>query len=120
MGQLFPLKFGLATLKRLLQVMEDMEKGCKDIFPSSNKSEYVRLERMVVHPDFQGKGLGTKCLQNVIKKTEVPIHLMTQEQRNVTFYNRSGFRVLGQRDMSSQNDNEDKRFMFTSWFMICE
>mmetsp|Transcript_48488 Transcript_48488/g.71877 ORF Transcript_48488/g.71877 Transcript_48488/m.71877 type:complete len:229 (+) Transcript_48488:283-969(+) len=112
---MIPFKFGLSTLKRLLQVI-DNENKAKVFFSNSEESDpYVVLERMAVHPDFQGKGLGTKCLRSMISKITVPLRLQTQELRNITFYERLGFRVVGNLKLS-ENDHED-RYTFTSWFM---
>mmetsp|Transcript_15462 Transcript_15462/g.27321 ORF Transcript_15462/g.27321 Transcript_15462/m.27321 type:complete len:238 (+) Transcript_15462:71-784(+) len=123
-----PFKFGLATLKRLLQTVGHIESGERDFFSASfsegNSSDFIMLERMAIRPDFQGRGLGTKCLKSMIIKTEdpIPIRLLTQEHRNVAFYKRLGFGVVGEMEMMSHNDRNDHGFttLFTSWFMIRE
>eukprot|EP00041_Stephanoeca_diplocostata_P013913 m.249056 g.249056 ORF g.249056 m.249056 type:complete len:249 (+) comp19513_c1_seq1:180-926(+) len=56
----------------------------------------LMLERMVVHPSKQGKGVGTRCLGSVldVEQQSRPVLLNTQEERNVTFYKRLGFEVI--------------------------
>lgn len=113
-----PFRFGVATLKRLVGVLDDMEAAKKsDAMSSSAKKNYFKLERMVVHPEFQGKGIGSKALQEVLKEDSssgVDSHLDTQEERNVRFYQRLGWEVCRDQDYC-ENDPEYK---FHSWHMI--
>lgn len=124
---LVPFKFGIATLRRFFQVTDQMESGEKDFFSlSSENSTFVMLERMAIHPDFQGQGLGTKYLKSLLSETNIPIRLVTQEHRNVTFYERLGFVVVGQKEMeahpapskNADDDHNDRRFTLTFWFMV--
>ena len=133
-----PFRFGTSTLSRLLYAMEHMDQGELDCFQdcvsegkddsnlksdvstksssslhSTNPKPFVRLERMAVHTDYQGKGLGSKVLRSVISETKIPMRLETQEQRNVRFYERVGYRVVGE----VKACEDDDMYMFTSWFM---
>ena len=48
-------------------------------------------------PSRQGQGIGTRALTAALKETDelgVPVFLCTQEERNVTFYRRLGFRPM--------------------------
>lgn len=56
------------------------------------------LEVLGVHPDHQGRGVGRRLLRPVLEeadRTGVACYLETAERRNVGFYERSGFSVLG-------------------------
>ncbi len=47
-----------------------------------------------VHPNHQGKGLGGKLLQRIIKKADadaVPVYLETANPKNLDFYRKYGF-----------------------------
>lgn len=48
-------------------------------------------------PEQQGKGLGAELLEQILKETDrlqVPTYLETFTPRNVTFYNRFGYRIV--------------------------
>lgn len=56
------------------------------------------LEALGVHPDHQRQGLGRRLLRPVLQeadRTGVACYLETAEDRNVTYYERSGFSVVG-------------------------
>lgn len=49
-------------------------------------------------PGFQGQGLGAGLVKNILKRTNrlgIPTYLETFTPRNITFYNRLGFQVVG-------------------------
>jgi len=73
------------------------------------------LQQMVVLPECQGQGLGTKALKAALEEsTNVEVRLSTQEERNVTFYKGLGFEVAGEQKFY-ENDEE---FKFHSWYML--
>ncbi|KAL3935243.1 MAG: hypothetical protein SGBAC_009206 [Bacillariaceae sp.] len=121
-----PIKFGLDSVKRMLQVLDEFEMPSKEYIAQVNKSDQnkmvmegsIQLQRMVVRPDCQGQGLGSKALKAVIAqesaKGKVNLHLETQSLRNVTFYERLGFKVVWDRDFYE----EDKEHKFHSWYMV--
>jgi GNAT superfamily N-acetyltransferase len=53
-------------------------------------SVHLNLARMVVHPDYQGRGIGSAALRRALQTTadekRLPVVLSTQLDRNVTFY----------------------------------
>jgi len=109
-----PFRFGLGSYRRLLQVVEDMENKYAKSFDMAEEN-YIMLERMVVLPEYQGQGLGTKALKAALEEsTNVEVRLSTQEERNVTFYKRLGFEVAGEQKFY---DN-DEEFKFHSWYML--
>ena len=86
-----PLLFGVVRLQRLLKAkrVEEAELQGLDAF---------RLERMVVSPAVQGRGIGTRALRFALSEADAagkPVVLSTNEQRNVAFYSRLGFEVVG-------------------------
>lgn len=86
------LIFGPSAFRRLLQA-KAFEEG------EINVEGAYRLERMVVEPSVQGKGIGTRALQLALAESDAaghPVLLKTNEERNVTFYQRLGFEVIGE------------------------
>ena len=104
-----PFLFSLSTTLRMLSVMEEMDQFQEKYLTD----EYIMLERMSVHPDYQGQGIGTRCLNSVLEGTTCKVHLTTQGNRNVQFYKRLGFQELGEKDMF-QNEKE---YEFHCWCM---
>lgn len=91
------LKGGVASLPRLLEAAgvadSQLARGA-DGSPSAHA-----LERMVVLPSRQGRGVGTWLLRGALKaegevRGESRTVLCTQEERNVSFYRKSGFHVV--------------------------
>merc|ERR1712151_1303772 len=97
--------------QRMLSLMEEMDHVQNKYL--TNEEQYVMLERMSVHPNYQGQGVGTRCLNSVLEGITCKVHLMTNESRNVQFYQRLGFQVLGEKDVF-QNEKE---YSFHCWCM---
>ena len=92
-----PFKFGFGTVKRLLQVKTFFEAIENEIRASVGDRPVCHLERMSVAPDCQGKGVGTRALRAALDEAAQAgwaVLLATQEERNVTFYERLGFRTI--------------------------
>jgi ribosomal protein S18 acetylase RimI-like enzyme len=112
---LFPFRFGFRAFRRLLEVKdfhENVEKKAQIDF----QTELGQLERMVVHPDAQCGGIGSRCLDEALAASGFSVLLETQSPLNVKFYTRLGFEVLGERDESyfktASSSGE------TSWTMV--
>jgi GNAT superfamily N-acetyltransferase len=92
-----PFKFGLAMVSRMETVIKVNETEERKI--DSNCGQYAKVQRMVVVPSEQGKGIGSLCLKAALKHC-VPrgttIDLTTNEARNVPFYERVGFKLKGE------------------------
>ena len=76
----------------------------------------IRLERMTVLPEYQGKGVGTFALSKALQEADelgMPCILGTQERRNVVFYSRLGFKVVDEAKVPIGNG-------YTNWIMIRE
>ena len=93
-----PFLFGIDVVKRLLVAKADSERIEREIMEDQEFSKVFRLERMVVHPSMQGKGVGSHALRQALDEADgagLPVMLNTQEERNLRFYGRLGFEVVG-------------------------
>ena len=94
-----PLRFGWGTVRRLLAIKnstEDQFKAARAAHGLLGKPVCM-LERMVVHPADQGRGIGTQALRQMLAEADAagwPMLLGTNEERNVVFYERFGFEVV--------------------------
>jgi GNAT superfamily N-acetyltransferase len=145
----FPLRFGIAATCRLWRLMDwfehaqediwgdrepafggDAEKNCPAIAtpslrlssrPLFSRAQAIALERMVVRPDCQGRGLGSALLRGALadlRRDGQTVVLTTQDKRNVNFYSRLGFRVRSERDyIPSDAHGDGAQYAFHCWFM---
>ena len=58
--------FGIDVVKRLLVAKADYE---REVMDAQQVSKVFRLERMVVHPTMQGKGVGSHALRQALERT---------------------------------------------------
>ena len=96
----------------------------------------IRLERMVVLPNYQGQGIGSSALNEALKEADqhqLDVFLVTQEKRNVNFYTRLGFKVIQEsifEPTSADNATAStatssttmrlNNYCINNWFMIRE
>lgn len=105
-------RYGFRSLIRLLEVkayhervgsafLSDLQRPVKHT--GGNELEqtvrgWCQLERMVVHPAWQGRGIGSRCLCEALEEVTAQgwggVTLSTQESKNVKFYERCGFGVM--------------------------
>ncbi|CAJ1966755.1 unnamed protein product [Cylindrotheca closterium] len=125
-----PIRFGMDSVKRMLHVMDNLKSPSKEYTSQMMNDESgqnnnnivkegsIQLQRMVVRPDCQGQGLGTKALMAAIveesAKGKLNLHLETQSPRNVTFYERLGYKVIWDKECYE----EEMEYKFHSWCMI--
>ncbi len=67
-----------------------------------------------VHPQHQGQGWGSELVRYGLTRARsmnLPCYLETMNQRNIAFYQRQGFRLIGDRLMA--------RGSLTIWGMLC-
>jgi ribosomal protein S18 acetylase RimI-like enzyme len=145
---LFPLRFGIAATFRLWRLMDWFERAQEDIWgdgesrsggdeeknhrangslPSQplsgpfSRAHAISLERMVVRPDCQGRGLGSALLRGTLaemRRDGQTVVLTTQDKRNVKFYSRLGFRVRSEREYNPSDSHVGgAQYAFHCWFM---
>ena len=81
---------GIGNISKVLKRESEIKKNHPD-FP------FIHLWYIGVDPNAQGKGHGTRLIQEIItdsKKLNLPIYLETSNTRNFPFYEKSGFRVI--------------------------
>lgn len=80
--------YGWTTFMRLIYGADHHD----DLFAKIMQGRpHLQVQRMIVNPAMQGKGLGSKLLGEALKEADrqgLPVVLGTQEERNVTFYTR--------------------------------
>jgi len=86
----FACHYGWSMLRRLLKASDYFDAMEDEIM--KGRGPYFSLQRMVVDPDRQGGGLGSKCLGAALMKDadakQWPVVLGTQDSRNLIFYGR--------------------------------
>lgn len=61
--------------------------------------EKTKVSEFFVDPFFQGEGLGTKILNNVIEKSkEVFLYVLDKNERAIRFYVKMGFKYTGEKE----------------------
>lgn len=96
-----PFLFGFGVMQRLLSIKDAYERIEHQVMNNHDKPMY-KLERMVVHSRIQNQGIGTHALKLALAEADaagLPVILGTQEERNVHFYKRMGFCVVGEYDI---------------------
>lgn len=107
-GGLISLWWNSSTpvLMRLMTVKAWYDEKERELLgpPRNLFGKVVRLERMVVRPGYQGKGLGSMALLAALKEADNDsdtennnikgCYLVTQLPKNVVFYERLGFKVI--------------------------
>lgn len=89
------LKLGTKNLERIMPIFTPLEEARRD---SMKDREYIYLMIIGVDPEYQGKGYGKKLLAALLAESEqkkLPIYLETATQRNVSMYEKIGFKVIG-------------------------
>jgi ribosomal protein S18 acetylase RimI-like enzyme len=62
----FAIKVGYATTQRLLFMSDYFDEKEREVAKKFAKNQpFLSLQRMGVHPDFQGQGIGTKMLKSM-------------------------------------------------------
>jgi ribosomal protein S18 acetylase RimI-like enzyme len=100
-----PLFYGYASLTRLLQLGDEL---AKDDIPDPRGGKLVM---MAVDPKYQGQGIGSKIVKEIIRKWDSDsggdLRLTTQVESNVKFYKNYGFEVTEEKVCDG----------FTNWSM---
>ena len=95
----FLISMKLASLRKMMGAVEKaMEEEKKNL----NIDPYIYLFTIGVSQEFQGKGFGGKLLRAVIEKADTerkPMYLETQNEKNVSLYEKYGFYVVKKIDL---------------------
>ena len=86
-------RYGLGVLVRLLRTKDWYEAEIARVCPEP----HYLLERMAVVKELQRTGIGSACLSAALdeaRKGGLPVFLVTQEDDNVKFYSKLGFRLV--------------------------
>lgn len=63
-----------------------------------DSGEKTKISEFFVDPFFQGEGIGTKILNNVIEKSkEVFLYVLDKNERAIRFYVKMGFKYTGEK-----------------------
>ncbi|HEX4129142.1 MAG TPA: GNAT family N-acetyltransferase [Pirellulales bacterium] len=90
-----PLLLGRDRMHRFMAHVEHVEALRKRLQPTP----HMYLALLAVAPRSQGTGVGGQLLESVLKQLDesaTPFYLETHNPRNVPFYERHGFALLGQ------------------------
>lgn len=61
--------------------------------------EKTKISEFFVDPFFQGEGIGTKILNNVIEKSkEIFLYVLDKNERAIRFYVKMGFKYTGEKE----------------------
>lgn len=85
------LVFRCIGLINLFKVTE-RETSLKKFYPNEN---FAHLWYIGVDPKSQGLGIGTDLMQQLLNKVKLPFYLETSTERNLPFYKKFGFEVIG-------------------------
>mmetsp|Transcript_3054 Transcript_3054/g.5919 ORF Transcript_3054/g.5919 Transcript_3054/m.5919 type:complete len:267 (-) Transcript_3054:400-1200(-) len=127
-----PFRFGLTPMLRLLECVRYFGQSKDKVLGGERRA--LQLERMTVLPSFQGKGIGSRSLRVALgeaKARGLPVFLSTQEERNVRFYNKLGFKVVQKQafpppssssssSSSASSLSTKKKKKCTNWSMLWE
>lgn len=108
-------RYGFGVVRRLLATKSWFETKELELF-GERTGTMIRLERMTVLPEYQGKGVGSFALKAALEEADalgLACILATQERRNVIFYTRLGFKVVDESQVPIGEGYEN-------WFMIRE
>jgi ribosomal protein S18 acetylase RimI-like enzyme len=71
-------------------------------YAKPRREKGIELSQLYVHPDAQARGLGSRLLAAVLapfpKGTTIRLEVEPRNTRAIAFYERAGFRVIGQAD----------------------
>ncbi len=89
-------------LVSLRKMMGAVEKAMEEAKKSLNLEPYIYLFIIGVSQEFQGKGFGGKLLRAIVEKADIerkPMYLETQNEKNVSLYEKYGFHVVKKIDL---------------------
>ena len=108
---LAPFKLGLGGTRRMLAFVDFTERVHHQMI--SRPHWYLAL--LGVEPSRQGCGIGSRLIRPILERADaagLPCYLETQNQRNLSFYEKHGFRVV--------NEGRVPGYELRSWAMLRE
>ncbi|CAM3196555.1 GNAT family N-acetyltransferase [Leuconostoc rapi] len=80
--------------KTLIQLLKNIHRA-EDIM-AQDKKDYWYLDTLVIDPNSQGSGYGSKILTLIKEKVTAPaqLKLITNAERNAVFYRKNGFHTV--------------------------
>jgi len=118
-----PFLFGMQVAMRTQAVLSKFKEVQDEVLSAHNEAVaggMMIVEAFAMAPKTQGKGIGGRVMgavmQSLVDKAGgLPVFLMTQEESNVRFYERHGFRVLDRRRVEIGDGDGDG---FGNWIML--
>ena len=84
--------------KRFIVAVNDRDEmiGCGQIKPHG--TEILELASIAVHPEYQGKGVGSAIIEHLLANSPRPLYLFCESSRR-SLYEKFGFRPLAYDEM---------------------
>jgi ribosomal protein S18 acetylase RimI-like enzyme len=95
---LAPVRLGLGAMWRGALLLKAVQK----LHACSVAGEHWYLVALGVHPEHQGSGWGSQLVRHGLARAQsrnLPCYLETTNQRNIAFYQRYGFKLMGERSV---------------------
>ena len=96
---LAPWRLGLKATWRGIVLLTSIQ----ELHSSSVSGPHWYLRGLGVHPQHQGQGWGSELVRHGLTRAQsrnLPCYLETTNQRNIAFYQRHGFRLVGDRTVA--------------------
>ena len=110
------LRFGQGPIRRLLSIKHQYEADLRAACAEHHLDKFCLLERMVVKPEVQGSGIGTRALLSALHEADAiqtPTLLNASSDRSRNFYKSLGFEVLRE-----TRHTVDGRALTTGYLML--
>lgn len=96
---LAPFRMGVGATWRVILLLRSLH----ELHSKLQSGDHWYLLGLGVHPKHQGEGWGSELLRHGLARAHsmsLPCYLETTNQRNIGYYERNGFRLLGQRQIA--------------------
>ena len=107
---LAPFRLGLKAAWRVILLLRSLQ----ELHSRLVSGDHWYLLGLGVHPKHQGQGWGSELVRHGLTRAQsmnLPCYLETTNQRNIVFYQRNGFRLVGDRPIARSGP--------TVWGMLC-
>jgi ribosomal protein S18 acetylase RimI-like enzyme len=96
---LAPFRMGLKAACRVVLLLRSLH----ELHSRLVSGDHWYLLGLAVHPQHQGQGWGSELLRHGLARAQsmnLPCYLETTNQRNIAYYERNGFSLLGKRPIA--------------------